>query len=66
MPSFIRIKRADLMKVTVHLDIMCESDRSKTTKNNQTLGKKKEKFPYLILKALKPSFLKIQFVRLSK
>ena len=64
-PSFIRVKRADLIKVAVHLD-MCESDRSKTTKNNQTSGKKKEKFASLILKALKPSFLKIQFVKLSK
>ena len=65
MPSFIRVKRADLIKGTVHLD-MRESDRSKTTKNNQTSGKKKEKFASLILKALKPSFLKIQFVKLSK
>ena len=44
---------------------MCESDRSKTAKNNQTSKKKKEKPAYLILKAVKPSFLKIQFVKLS-
>ena len=54
------------MKVTVHLDIMCESDRSKTTRNNQTSKKKKEKFASSVLKAVKPSFLEIQFVKLSK
>ena len=53
------------MKVTVQLDIMHESDRSKTIKNNQTSKKKKEKFAYLVLKAVKPSFLEIQFAKLS-
>ena len=54
------------MKVTVHLDIMCESDRSKTIRNNQTSKKKKEKLAYSALKAVKLSFLEIQFVKLSK